>query len=176
MRLFREDRMSLDRRLEILAENGAEAGLDVAPQCLADFRLLAGHSELHGSHYLFGRLDCPTTDVGTPRCAVKQRAIFENSIPRLILAFLIAQISIIFSRRRCTEEGILIASRYFATVRRAISTPSIRNNSTILSSESVSSAGSAPIKLRMRCRTASAECDPLPLAAGIDELKKYFSS
>ena len=29
-----------------------------------------------------------------------------------------------FSRRRCTEEGIRIASRYFATVRRAISTPS----------------------------------------------------
>src|SRR6266481_9134896 len=41
------------------------------------------------------------------------------------------------SRRRCTDEGIRIASRYFATVRRAISMPDSRNRSTIVSSERI---------------------------------------
>jgi hypothetical protein len=57
-----------------------------------------------------------------------------------------------------------------------MSTPSSRSNSTMRSSESVLSGGSAPIKLRIRWRTASAECDLSPLEAGIDEVKKYFSS
>src|SRR5947209_9564495 len=54
MRLLREDDMSLDCRLEILAENGAEAVFGVAPQCLADFGLLARYSELHGSNHPCG--------------------------------------------------------------------------------------------------------------------------
>ena len=37
-----------------------------------------------------------------------------------------------FSRRRCTEEGIRIASRYFATVRRAMSMPLARIASALL--------------------------------------------
>jgi len=55
-----------------------------------------------------------------------------------------------FSRRRWTEEGIPNASRYFATVRRAISMPSTFRRSTILSSERTSAAGSASIISRMR--------------------------
>src|SRR5258707_4759747 len=46
------------------------------------------------------------------------------------------------SRRRCTEEGIRIASRYFATVRRAISMPDSRNRSTIVSSERIAAGAS----------------------------------
>jgi hypothetical protein len=55
-----------------------------------------------------------------------------------------------FSRRRCTEFGIRSASRYFATVRRAISTPSCRSTATIASSDRISAAGSRSIRPRMR--------------------------
>ena len=44
--------------------------------------------------------------------------------------------AICFSRRRCTEEGMRSASRYLATVRRAMSMPSCLSCSTILSSDS----------------------------------------
>ena len=67
-----------------------------------------------------------------------------------------------------------IASRYFATVRRAMSTPSRCSSSTIRSSDSVSSAGSPSIRPRMRKRTASAECASPPPEAGIAEVKKIF--
>src|SRR5579863_3554157 len=53
------------------------------------------------------------------------------------------------SRRRWTEEGIRIASRYFATVRRAISMPDSRNRSTIVSSERISVGSSASINCLM---------------------------
>ena len=43
----------------------------------------------------------------------------------------------IFSRRRCTDDGMRIASRYLATVRRAMSTPSSCSSSTMRSSDSV---------------------------------------
>ncbi len=56
---------------------------------------------------------------GTARC-------FRSSRPAAIC----------FSRRRCTEDGIRIASRYFATVRRAMSMPAARSISTIVSSDS----------------------------------------
>src|SRR5436305_12992353 len=45
-----------------------------------------------------------------------------------------------FSRRRCTEEGMRIASRYFATVRRAMSMPASRSRSTMVSSDRTSCA------------------------------------
>ena len=44
-----------------------------------------------------------------------------------------------FSRLRCTEDGMRSASRYLATVRRAMSTPSCRNRSTIASSDRTAS-------------------------------------
>src|SRR5947209_5392390 len=49
------------------------------------------------------------------------------------------------SRRRCTEDGMRIASRYFATVRRAISMPASRNRSTMVSSDRIAVALSASI-------------------------------
>src|SRR5208282_1313649 len=82
--------------------------------------------------------------------------------------------SIAFSRRRCTEEGMRIASRYLATVRRAMSTPSLSRISTIRSSDSTSAA-SESMSERMRKRTASAECAS-PEEADMDEVKKYFNS
>src|SRR5207302_6926905 len=49
------------------------------------------------------------------------------------------------SRRRCTEDGIRIASRYFATVRRAISMTDSRNRSTMGASERIAAGASASI-------------------------------
>src|SRR6195256_859696 len=53
------------------------------------------------------------------------------------------------SRRRCTEDGMRIASRYFATVRRAISIPDSRNRSTMVSSERITAGSSASINCLM---------------------------
>ena len=62
------------------------------------------------------------------------------------------------SRRRWTEDGMRIASRYLATVRRAMSTPASRRSSTIVSSDRIASALLVlDQRLRMRWRTASAE-------------------
>ena len=69
-----------------------------------------------------------------------------------------------------------MASRYFATVRRAMPMPASRSFSTIVSSDNTSAALSASISCLMRWRTASAECASPPLAAAIAEVKKYFSS
>src|SRR5450631_4899644 len=80
------------------------------------------------------------------------------------------------SRRRCTEDGIRIASRYFATVRRAISMPDSRNRSTMVSSERIRAGSSASISCLMWCRTASAEWASPPSADAIEAVKKYFNS
>ena len=50
-----------------------------------------------------------------------------------------------------------MASRYLATVRRAMSMPSARSRSTMESSDSTPSAVSASIRSLILCRTASAE-------------------
>lgn len=52
--------------------------------------------------------------------------------------------------RRCTEDGMRKASRYLATVRRAMSTPVSRKISTMRSSESGSCTTSPSIRLLMR--------------------------
>src|ERR1700680_3880125 len=87
-----------------------------------------------------------------------------------------APVETCLSRRRCTEEGIRIASRYFATVRRAMSMPAARNLSTMVSSDRTSSGRSASISCLIRWRTASAECASPPSAAAIADVKKYLSS
>src|SRR5205085_12477393 len=84
--------------------------------------------------------------------------------------------AICFSRLLCTEEGMRSASRYLATVRRAISMPSRLSCSTILSSESTALAGSASMSSRMRWRTASEECASSPSDEAMEEVKKYLSS
>src|SRR5262249_21588238 len=78
-----------------------------------------------------------------------------------------------FCRRRCTEDGMRRASRYLATVRRAMSTPSSFKRSTILSSDNTPLGGSASIISLMRWRTASDECASPSPAAAIAEVKKY---
>ena len=69
-----------------------------------------------------------------------------------------------------------IASRYLATVRRAMSMPASRSRSTMVSSDNTSFALSASIKCLMRSRTASAECASPPSDDAIDEVKKYYNS
>ena len=59
-----------------------------------------------------------------------------------------------------------IASRYFATVRRAISIPSDLRISTIRSSERMPSGGSPSIRALIRNLTASAECAASPSVPG----------
>src|SRR6266540_3426218 len=81
-----------------------------------------------------------------------------------------------FSRRRCTDEAIRIASRYFATVRRAMSIPASCSFSTMVSSDSTWPGLSASISCLIRWRTASAEWASPPSADAMAEVKKYFSS
>ncbi len=70
-----------------------------------------------------------------------------------------------------------MASRYFATVRRAMSTPSVFKRSTIMSSDRMEFGTSPSISCLIRCRTASDEwASPSPSAAAIDDVKKYLSS
>ena len=80
------------------------------------------------------------------------------------------------SRRRSTEEGIRRASRYLATVRRAMFTPSAVSSATMRSSDRISRGSSFSIISRMRSRTASALCDSAPFIDWIEAVKKYFSS
>ena len=63
-------------------------------------------------------------------------------------------------------------SRYFATVRRAISIPSSFSSATILSSDSVPSGRSPCTRPRIRSCTAAAENASPPATAWIAELKK----
>ena len=69
-----------------------------------------------------------------------------------------------------------MASRYFATVRRAISMPDARNRSTMVSSDRIAAGLSASISCLMWWRTASAECASPPSAEAIEAVKKYFNS
>ena len=70
-----------------------------------------------------------------------------------------------------------MASRYFATVRRAMSTPVSFRISTIRSSECTSaSAFSASISCLILCRTLSAEWASPPEEEAIEEVKKNFIS
>src|SRR5580692_10286097 len=84
--------------------------------------------------------------------------------------------SLDLSRRRSTEDGIRIDSRYLATVRRAMFTPSAVSSATMRSSDRISVAFSFSIISRMRSRTASAEWDSAPFIDWIAAVKKYFIS
>src|SRR6266851_2958274 len=80
------------------------------------------------------------------------------------------------SRRRSADEGMRMASRYLATVRRAISTPSSFNRSTMRSSDNGWWEFSPPTRRRMRERTDSDDTTTPGVRAGSAEVKKYFSS
>src|SRR6185369_2086934 len=62
-----------------------------------------------------------------------------------------------FCRRRWTELPIPIASRYFATVRRAMPKPLALSMSTSVSSDRIALASSAVISARIADLTASAD-------------------
>src|SRR5258706_1755656 len=82
-----------------------------------------------------------------------------------------------FCLRRAADDGMRSASRYFATVRRAISMPWSLSIVTIRSSDKISLGVSLQMNSLMRSRTDSDECASRegPDAA-IDEVKKYFIS
>src|SRR5213075_845002 len=115
MRLAGENGVRLDRGPKIFAEKGIEAGFDVTPQCAADIDLLSGDSQLHGQNHSI-------LEVAAYR-ALKRNWASRRARSSAALVGCGHKLSI-FSRRRCTEDGMRIASRYLATVRRAMSTPS----------------------------------------------------
>src|SRR6185295_6398341 len=69
---------------------------------------------------------------------------------------------IAFCRRLCTDEPSPIASRYLATVRRAMSKPSPLSMSTSWSSDKIFIGSSAPISALIRLFTASDEAASPP--------------
>ena len=87
---------------------------------------------------LLGQVDFKDLAV-TLKDATVDAAGAERALPSMLC----------LSRRRCTEEGIRIASRYFATVRRAISMPETRNRSTMVSSDRITAGSSASISCLM---------------------------
>src|SRR6516162_9303076 len=183
MRLFREHHMSFDRGLKIFSQDRAETRLDMLAQHCAGVDLLARDGQLHGCIYLSRRsrdeIGVLGTEGGNPPAggqAVPGRHPLIFALRRAPLCHLVLQSASSLSRRRRTEEGMRIASRYLATVRRAMSTPSRASSSTMRSSESVLSGSSASIIARIRWRTAFAECALLPPEAAIAEVKKYLSS
>ena len=81
-----------------------------------------------------------------------------------------------FSRLRCTELGMRSASRYLATVLRAMSTPSRRRAATMASSDSTCRP---PSPRQPCCGCAGARpprCGLAPSSPAIAVVKKYFSS
>src|SRR5712692_223043 len=134
--------------VEILCSGFRDALIDASAQCLADVDVLARDAKRHDRFPMI--------------------PLFERQEA--------APSDVCFSRRRCTDEAIRIASRYFATVRRAMSMPATRSFSTMVSSDSTCSGLSASISCLIRWRTASAEWASPPSAAAIAEVKKYFSS
>src|SRR3546814_13788934 len=78
-------------------------------------------------------------------------------------------------RRRSTEDGIRIASRYFPTVRRAMSMPSDLTISTIPSSDNTTAGAASWLSARMRKRPDEEEWDSPPPTPSIANEKKDFS-
>src|SRR5215470_750601 len=163
----------LDRVTEILSKDPLEACRDVRLEGVADIKMLAFYGELHwltvsGGHWgqrIAAWLTISQIICSRPRAREHMEWYARSQAPILTPPFLTSKRfqrkCNARARRRCDEEGIRNDSRYLATVRRAISTPSARRISAIRSSDSTAASGSASIRVRMRVRTASAEW-PIP--------------
>src|SRR3982074_1920055 len=132
--------------IEIFAQDFIGALADATAQGLADADAFSRDPKSH----LMPRLVWRGTDTipiwsGCNQAGAMSRdrseaaAGAESALPSMLC----------LSRRRCTEEGIRIASRYFATVRRAISMPDSRNRSTMVSSGGITAGSSASISCLM---------------------------
>src|SRR5881392_2704805 len=122
MRLAGEDGVRLDGGPEVFAKKGIQALFDMAPQGAADINLFSGDGQLHGQNHSI-------LEVAAYR-ALKRNWASRRARSSAALVGCGHKLSI-FSRRRCTEDGMRIASRYLATVRRAMSTPSCCSSSTM---------------------------------------------
>src|SRR5262245_50688499 len=171
--------------VEIFGHGIGDARIDALAQRFADVDVLARDAKWHDRPPMTARSNDPGR-AHVSACAAPTR--FTHFPANLVrrrkrLSTLPSNLrhdappkDVCFSRRRCTDEAIRIASRYFATVRRAMSIPASRSFSTMVSSDSTCSGLSASISCLMRWRTASAEWASPPSAAAIAEVKKYFSS
>src|SRR5690242_19247867 len=147
-RLLADRGMAGKSAVEILFERFEDAGADAFAQSLAELDLFAGYAKGHG-----------LPPVAVPNQTPRQPLIQLGTTTEVSMRWfvLIDQAVASLSRRRWTEDGMRMASRYLATVGRAISMPDARSLSTMVSSDNTSSALSASIRCLMRSRTASAE-------------------
>ena len=137
MRLLRKDDSCLDRIAEIFSDGVVERLRDVGPQRLSDVDVLTFDRQIHGlcptdgfnaaqlSRWPFGlQPSCPSDGGPGPYVPPppKSRAASPPILGESCNAPQAERKD--FSRRRWTEDGIFNDSRYLATVRRAMSTPS----------------------------------------------------
>src|SRR5262249_48829362 len=139
---FLADRhMAREAAIEVFRGGLADPAADALPQGFPNIDILARnakrHVRLQGPQHLIA--GASVSDRGGPP-APPERTRHQTA----------AWAEPCFSRRRCTEEGMRIASRYLATVRLAISIPAPRSFSTMVSSESTSRGLSASMSRRMR--------------------------
>src|ERR1700679_210695 len=150
--------------VEIFAQHFIGALADTPAQRVADADAFSRDPESHLMPRLVWRPDTIPIWPGRNQAGAVSRdrsadaAGADSALPSMLC----------LSRRRCTEDGIRIASRYFATVRRAISMPDSRNRSTMVSSDRIAEASSWSISCLMWWRTASAECASPPSAEAIE--------
>ena len=121
--------------VEILGQRLDDAGADALAQGFADVEILSRDAK---RHRLASAVRCRALSVTLGDG--QQRAGRVNATSTTAIMLYDAAASACFSRRRCTDDGIRIASRYFATVRRAMSMPASRSCSTMVSSDSTSAA------------------------------------
>src|SRR5690606_38095972 len=167
----RKGDLGLQRPVEIFSDRGFQRFSHPLPQGIADVDPLSGDGQFHAKY--------PTSSGCRSRSARQaiEPPIRSQAIPSPLYSPAAArQFCAALSRRRCTEDGMRIASRYLATVLRAMSIPVPRNISTMRSSDSTASGGSWSISALIRYRTASAECASPLRERGIAVVKKYFSS
>ena len=160
---------SLHRPVEVLGDGLVQPLLDVRPQSVADVDLLSADLDAHA----LPRFPWPLLSA-RPSGGTYGQARFrcQSRAPIDALSDLQSPESEFFRRRRCTDDGMPMSSRYFATVRRAISIPSPFRRATILSSDSGPAGRSAWTRPRIRSCTAAAEKASPPETAWIAELKK----
>ena len=166
MRLPRDHDMGFDRRAEIFVENGAEAVFDMAPQGVADIDLLPVSVSCMN-------VMTPPARAGLPLMRPKVRT-WERGNARSSHVVGIAAEPLRQPAQSANSFSRAAAPRMGCASLRDISPPSggrsrrhpaaaIRRSVRL----KVSSAGSRSIRPRMRWRTASAECAPLPCEAGL---------
>src|SRR5690242_17614023 len=132
--------------VEIFAQHFIGTFADAVAQRLADADAFSRNPEGHGKPRLAGLGESRLNRFAIGATRAERFQAGGNSSNKSQVG---KRSELCLSRRRCTEEGIRMASRYFATVRRAISMPDSRKRSTMVSSERIADVSSASISCLM---------------------------